>query len=64
MTIYKIPVEIKVIADTKDQAEDLICDILDKASIYGIGLSHCADHWKPYQHEIRIFDYSFMEEKE
>jgi len=65
MTLYSIPVTIDVVANSRDEAEDLVCDILDKAFIYGCGLSECTAQDRPFGIETaRVFDYDIKEDDE
>ena len=62
MTTYKIPIEIEVIAGSKEDAEDLVCRILDQAFIYGCGLHECGEEDKFGILVTRVFDYKFLDE--
>jgi len=58
--IYKIAVEVEVIAESIDDAEDLLCDIFDRETIYGVGLSQCTEQDRgPDTDVCRVFDYDF-----
>ena len=63
MTVYHVKVDIEVIAESLTEAEDYVCDILDKASVYGIGLSYVTQQDRePGKDVTRIFDYDFAGE--
>lgn len=62
MTIYSIPMTVEVIAESEEEATDLLCSIFDKMFIYGCGLSECtAQDRKPGTEVARVFDYEFKE---
>ena len=60
--IYTIPLTIDVIAKNEDSAKETICEILDKAFIYGVGLKEYEIQRRQYSADVnRIFDYDFEE---
>lgn len=65
MTLYKIPIELEVIADNENDADAYVCMILDMAFTYGLGLCECASQNMESPNDVtRLFDYSFIEEEE
>lgn len=60
---YKIKTEIEVIAGSRTEAENLVCEILDQAFIYGLGLYEetvMAKQYSPVD-VTRVFDYDIEE---
>ena len=64
MTLYRINAGIDMIANTKEEAEDCLCKILDAAFVYGLGLAECtAQDRKPGDEVARVFDYDWDEDE-
>ena len=61
---YKIKTEIEVIAGSRTEAETFVCDILDKAFIYGLGEYEAKVMAKQYSpvDVTRVFDYDVGDE--
>lgn len=58
--IHIVNVEIEVLADDQEQAEDYIDDILQKKFVYGVGLSLIAEQDNPPGEDVtRIHDWDF-----
>lgn len=64
-SLYSIPVTIDVIAEDREQAENLICDILDRAFIYGVGYKEAEIQRTQTAADVaRVFDFEIREVKE
>lgn len=64
-SLYSVPVTIDVIAKDKEEAENLICDILDCAFIYGVGHKESEIQRTQTATDVaRVFDFDIKEAKE
>lgn len=64
-SLYSVPVTIDVIAEDREQAENLICDILDCAFIYGVGKAEAECQRTQTATDVaRVFDFDIKEAKE
>ena len=63
--VYRLTVTVDVIAKDRVSAENLICDIMDQAFVYGVGLKEYAEQARQCPTDVnRIFDYEIVEGKE
>lgn len=62
MTLHKIDMTVEVIAESREDAENYMCKILDTAFVYGVGQSEHTAQDRPAGTDVtRVFDYHIKE---